>query len=201
MSYNLNFYPNDFNQSGFNNMYNPYSSMMNTNDLSAQKIQAETENRLQQINQLQNNFQNPFNQQTNQQQSKKPYYLFCGEKEVWDEFLRLNYSITEQAIFDDYKLFLQAKQELAEEQGKSKIDTMKDRIRNKDVDKRFINVDSTIKSNVKPNIQPTIEQPVQYQPTIVNGNSDSVDMGYSSEPNNGLSKQCGFKPKNTDRKK
>lgn len=49
--------------------------------------------------------------QQNIQQQEQPYYLFCGNKTDWDEFLMLNYNITEQNIFDDYKLFLQAKQE------------------------------------------------------------------------------------------
>ena len=83
------------------------------------------------------------------------YYLDCGIKEDWDDFLRLNYGITEKDIFDDYKLFLQAKQEIISEQGKSKLETMKERIKNS----RSVIVE---KPNVQPMEQPTsVQQPVQ----------------------------------------
>ena len=104
MSYNLNFYPNDYNNSAFNTQYvSPYQ----TADLNLKKLQQETENRLKQINQMTNNIgiRQPQVQQ-NVQQQEQPYYLFCGNKTDWDEFLMLNYNITEQNIFDDYKLFL-----------------------------------------------------------------------------------------------
>ena len=215
MSYNLNFYPNDFYQSGFGNGYNPYTTLLGLdNNAGLKYIQNNAENRL---NQLQNNIQNQFTPQNfmqqNNNQVQQPYYLFCGKKEDWDEFLMLNYGITEQTIFNDYKLFLQAKQELLEEQGQNKIDTMKDRIKNKDKDRRFTNIDATVQSNVKPMVQQPIQQPVQQQyiqqptnqpveqPVIINGNSNGFNMGDSSESDNGLRKQSGFKPKDTNRKR
>lgn len=212
MNYNLNFYPNDLNQNGISNAYNPYATLLGLDNNAGLKfLQTEAENRLQQI---QNQF-SPYGapqyaQQNTPNNNQQPYYLFCGNKNDWDEFLMLNYGITEQSIFNDYKLFLQAKQELLEEQGQNKIDTMKDRIKNKDKDKRFTKIDATVQSNVKPMVQ---QQPVQQQfvqqsriepteqPTSINGNSNSVGVGDSSKLDNGLHKQGGFQPKNTNRKR
>ena len=56
-------------------------------------------------NQLKNLQQNIQNQFAPQNQTQQPYYLYCGNKNDWDEFLMLNYGITERNIFDDYKLF------------------------------------------------------------------------------------------------
>ena len=56
------------------------------------------------------------------------YYLDCGVKEEWEEFLKINYNISEQQIFDDYRLFLQAKSELKETANKEKLEIMKQRI-------------------------------------------------------------------------
>lgn len=205
MSYNLNFYPQDFGQSGFANGYNPYITLLGLdNNAGLQHIQKEAENRLQQIqNQigLQNSIMTQ-NQTQNQQQTQNQYYLFCGRKEDWDEFLMLNYGMSEQAIFEDYKLFLQAKQEILTERGQNKIDNMKDKIRSKNNDNRFVKLDATVQSNVKPTTvqQPDI-QPTTKQATDFNGNSNGISLGGGSEPNNGLHKQGGFQPKNINRKR
>lgn len=165
---NLNFYPSDFNQP-----VNPYINPIgfNSNNIT-QQFQQNAENKLQQ---LQSQISNQFTPQGQNNQSQQPYYLFCGNKNDWDDFLMLNYGITEKTIFDDYKLFLQAKQEILEEQGQNKINTMKDKIRNKGNTKGFTNVDSTIKSNIKPNNR---------QKYNTNGVNNGVNMGNTSEPNN-----------------
>lgn len=194
MSYNLNFYPNDvngFNSNGFGNTYNPYIALSDyNNNLNFQKTQQETQNRLQQ---LQNIIGTPPNQLNNQQsnipQNIQPYYLYCGDKKEWDEFLMLNYGITEENIFNDYKLFLQAKQELQSEQGQNKINVMKDRIKNNNINKRFVNVDSTIKSNIKPEF------------TNVNINNNGHNMDNSIGPNNGILEQNKNKFKNSNKQK
>lgn len=169
MGYNLNFFPNEYSYPNFNN-FNAYSNLLGfENNPNFQNIQKNVENRINQVQQ----FQNQFTQQ-NVQQENKPYYLFCGNKSDWDEFLILNYGITEQTIFDDYKLFLQAKQELIEEQGQQQKNTMKDKIRN---NKGMINIDSTVQSNVKPTKQPK---------AVFNRECTGSNVEYTSEPNNGL---------------
>lgn len=183
MSYNLNFYPNDFNQSGLSNMYNPYTQFNNPNNINLQKIQQETENRLQQI---QNNF--GINNSQNIDNSQ-PYYLFCGNKKDWDDFLFLNYGITEKNIFDDYKLFLQAKQELIEEQGKNKINTMKDKIRNGN--NMPSNIDSSIQSNVRP----------EKINGIYNEQHTEFTLGNTSEHSDGLLEPNKTQFKNSNKKK
>lgn len=159
---NLNFYPTDFNQPNIN----PYLNMLgvDTNKL-MQNFQQTAES---QLKQLQNQFV-PQNQNTQQ-----PYYILCGNKKDWDEFLWLNYKMTEKDIFDDYKLFLQAKQELLEEQGQNKINTMKDKIKNKD---NMVTLDATVQSNIKPEKQ-------LVQPNITIRDISSVDNGDISEPVN-----------------
>jgi hypothetical protein len=179
MSYNLNFYPNGYNQP---EIYNPYRYSGFNNQYTQQTLK-EAENKL---HQMQNQI-NPNSAPQNQQKSNNPpYYLYCGDKDEWDEFLMLNYGITEQAIFDDYKLFLQAKQELLSEQGQNKIDFMKDKIRNKD--KGFVNVDSSVKSNIKPK-----------QSNNINRGNNGFNMGDSGESNNGFMAKDKQKPKNTDK--
>lgn len=175
MSYNLNFYPNDYNQqnigNNFSNPYNPYHTLLGLDNNTG----------FRNIQQLAENMPSPFNNmsQQNNQSSRKPYYLYCGDKNDWDEFLQLNYGITEQIIFDDYKLFLQAKQELMEEQGQNKINNMKDKIRGNN----FVNVDSTIQSNVKPEYKQS-----NIKPKSNNIRDDiSINNGYNSESDNGLS--------------
>lgn len=194
MSYNLNFYPNDINNfnntNGFGNNYNPYTAISDYNS-NFQKIQQDTQNRLQQLQSVigVQPHNNQYNIQQGIEKNKQPYYLFCGNKEDWDEFLLLNYGITEQTIFDDYKLFLQAKQELQNEQGQNKINVMKDRIKNMNNDKRFVNVDSTIKSNVKPEFSNSF------------GNNNGYTIDGSNKHNNVLLEQNKTKPKNIDKQK
>jgi hypothetical protein len=137
MDYNLNFFPNNFDQNNFKNPYTPYGNIYGGNNYN----QSLLDNKLKELQGIQQNLYQP---QPNIQPNNKSYYLFCGDKADWDEFLYLNYGITEEDIFEDYKLFLQAKQELIEEQGKNRINSMKDKIANNKV------VDSSIKSNVKP---------------------------------------------------
>lgn len=194
MNYNLNFYPNDLNN--LSNSFNPYSSYMSMN-------QNNLDNKLQQIQNIQNQFLN----QNNTNNKNQPYYLFCGNKSDWDEFLMLNYNTTETNIFNDYKLFLQAKQELMEEQGQNKINNMKNKIKNN----KFEGIDNAIKSNIKPvdvQVQQSIQQPVQQQPInqfngqpIVNGNSNNNSLGDSNQFNNGLHKPSECKPKKFNSKK
>ena len=158
---------------------------------SFQKIQQDTQNRLQQLQSVigVQPHNNQYNIQQGIEKNEQPYYLFCGNKEDWDEFLLLNYGITEQTIFDDYKLFLQAKQELQNEQGQNKINVMKDRIKNMNNDKRFVNVDSTIKSNVKPEFSNSF------------GNNNGYTIDGSNKHNNVLLEQNKTKPKNIDKQK
>lgn len=173
MGYNLNFFPNNYGQPNYNN-FNPYANILGLeNNQVFQNMQKSVEDKLGQVQQIQNQFI-----QQNTQQENKPYYLFCGNKSDWDEFLILNYGITEQAIFDDYKLFLQAKQELIEEQGQQQKNTMKDKIRNNN--KGFVNVDSTVQSNVKPTKQPK---------SIINRECTGSNLEYTGESNNGLLEQ------------
>lgn len=70
---------------------------------------------------------NPNNQNVQPLQPQR-YYLDCGVKEDWEEFLKLNYNITETQIFEDYRLFLQAKTELHEDANKEKLEQMKSKL-------------------------------------------------------------------------
>ena len=70
---------------------------------------------------------NPNNQNVQPLQPQR-YYLDCGVKEDWEEFLKLNYNITETQIFEDYRLFLQAKAELHEDANKEKLEQMKSKL-------------------------------------------------------------------------
>lgn len=160
---NLNFYPNNYGQQPIN----PYFNMLgvDTNKL-MQTFQQSAESQLQN---LQQNIQNQFMPQ-NQNQPQQPYYLYCGNKNDWDEFLMLNYGMTEKNIFDDYKLFLQAKQELVEEQGQNKINTMKDKLKNKD--NSMVTPDASVQSNIKPTKHTN------------NRYNDSVNNGDISKPIN-----------------
>lgn len=188
---NLNFYPNDYTQpninpynqfQNFNNLNNNFNNNLNNLNNNINQYQQNLENKLGQF------FQNVNQAPNNQQQ---PYYLFCGNKNDWDEFLLLHYGTTEQNIFNDYKLFLQAKQELIEEQGQNKINTMKDKIKNKDM----FTTDNILKSNVKPAQQFTNEQP------NIQRNDSSINNGDISELNNGLCEQIKSQTKNSNRKK
>lgn len=207
---NLNFYPNDFNQQQYNQAmnpaFNPYATLMGFNaNTNLQNIGKGAEDRLKQLQEQLNS--NSLTQQNNNQntQQAQPYYLFCGDKNDWDEFLILHYGITEQNIFEDYKLFLQAKQELLEEQGKSKKDTMKDKIRNKNITNRD-NIKNDIKSNVAPkhkfNRQYTKKQHKQTianTNTVFNRDNNSANMGYSLQSDNRLLEPSESQPKEVNR--
>ena len=56
------------------------------------------------------------------------YYLDCGNKKDWIEFLNIHYNLTEEQMFDDYKLFLQAKAEVFETNNKEKLEAMKEKL-------------------------------------------------------------------------
>lgn len=160
-----------------------------------QDLEANLKSQYEKLNQLKmmsNNLQaqNPVqsqlvpNQQTNMVQPQR-YYLDCGIKEDWDEFLRLNYGITEKAIFDDYKLFLQAKQEIQDEQGRNKLESMKSRIKNNGVYPTAPLKE--VKPNVQPQLQPTkptikpttqpIINTIQSTTGLVNDNSNTINGG------------------------
>lgn len=160
-----------------------------------QDLEANLKSQYEKLNQLKmmsNNLQaqNPVqsqlipNQQTNMVQPQR-YYLDCGIKEDWDEFLRLNYGITEKAIFDDYKLFLQAKQEIQDEQGRNKLESMKSRIKNNGVYPTAPLKE--VKPNVQPQLQPTkptikpttqpIINPIQSTTGLVNDSNNTINGG------------------------
>lgn len=160
-----------------------------------QDLEANLKSQYEKLNQLKmmsNNLQaqNPVqsqlmpNQQANMVQPQR-YYLDCGIKEDWDEFLRLNYGITEKAIFDDYKLFLQAKQEIQDEQGRNKLESMKSRIKNNGVYPTAPLKE--VKPNVQPQLQPTkptikpitqpIINPIQSTTGLVNDSNNTINGG------------------------
>ena len=160
-----------------------------------QDLEANLKSQYEKLNQLKmmsNNLQaqNPVqsqlmpNQQANMVQPQR-YYLDCGIKEDWDEFLRLNYGITEKAIFDDYKLFLQAKQEIQDEQGRNKLESMKSRIKNNGVYPTAPLKE--VKPNVQPQLQPTkptikpttqpIINTIQSTTGLVNDSSNTINGG------------------------
>ena len=56
------------------------------------------------------------------------YYLDCGIKDDWDQFLKINYNLNEAQMFEDYKLFLQAKMELHKDTDKEKLEAMKQKL-------------------------------------------------------------------------
>ena len=85
-------------------------------------------NKLDQLRNLNLTAQTPQHNQVNQPLQPQRYYLDCGVKEDWEEFLKINYNITERQIFDDYRLFLQAKSELHETADKEKLEAMKQKI-------------------------------------------------------------------------
>lgn len=119
--------------------------------------------------------------QSNMMQPQR-YYLDCGIKEDWDEFLRLNYGITEKAIFDDYKLFLQAKQEIKDEQGRNKLESMKSRIKNNGV---YPNVPpKEVKPNVQPQLQPASPVQPNVQPIIGTNQQPVPTVGPLGDSNN-----------------
>lgn len=130
---NLNFYQPD------NNNY--LESLRNTlND----QI-----NKLDQLRNVSNQVYQPNNNQTNNSQPQR-YYLDCGVKEDWQQFLKLNYGITENQIFEDYKLFLQAKAELHEDANKEKLEAMKNKLTSKQKENKIRNVDDPSSNSNQP---------------------------------------------------
>ena len=113
------------------NFYNPQ-----TNGL--EELQRSLQDQLVKLDELkkvQNIITNPapvVNPNPRPQLDEKRYYLDCGNKEDWEQFLKVNYDITEKQIFDDYKLFLQAKAELNEDANREKLDKMKQKLTNKE---------------------------------------------------------------------
>ena len=111
---NLNFYQPD----GSNNNY-------------IEGLRNALNDQMAKLDQLRNVNFNQSNQQTKVNQPLQPqrYYLDCGIKEDWDEFLRINYAITEAQIFEDYRLYLQAKAEIDKDNNKQKLEAMKNKLR------------------------------------------------------------------------
>lgn len=108
------------------------------------------------------------------------YYLDCGNKQDWTEFLRINYGLTETQIFDDYKLFLQAKAELNEDNNKEKLEAMKQKLSPSRKEKG--NVSNDLQSNVQSYVQPTTiqnVQPINNEP-IYNVSSTNVSNNTTS---------------------
>lgn len=112
------------------------------------------------------------------------YYLDCGNKDDWNEFLRINYNLTEAQIFDDYKLFLQAKAELSEDTNKEKLEEMKLKIQphRKEKENSISQYVSEQSNNIKQsNTQSVqtqnIQQPIQYnQPQYNEQSSQQMQM-------------------------
>lgn len=103
------------------NFYNP--SAMGTN---LENLQMNLQDQIDKLNQIRNI---GLNQTANSQvKQTQRYYLDCGNREDWNQFLKINYGITENQIFSDYKLFLQAKAELNENKDKEKLEEMKRKI-------------------------------------------------------------------------
>ena len=92
------------------------------------------------------NYNKPSNNVNNVNQlNPQRYYLDCGNKQDWEEFLKINYNITERQIFEDYRLFLQAKAEINEDRNKEKLEDMKQKLASPK------NVDNRIKEEFSPN--------------------------------------------------
>ena len=67
-----------------------------------ENLRATLNDQLTKLDQLKNTTLNTLTPQQNVTQPLQPqrYYLDCGIKEDWQEFLRLNYGITENQIFN-----------------------------------------------------------------------------------------------------
>lgn len=99
------------------------------------------------LDQLKNISLNQNQPKVNQPLQPQRYYLDCGIKEDWEEFLKLNYGITEAQIFEDYRLFLQAKVELSKDTDKEKLEAMKNKLKPKQKGK--VNVPNTGNNSVQ----------------------------------------------------
>lgn len=101
------------------NFYNP------SNSASLENLQMSLQEQIEKLDQLRNL---DFNQPRRQQPPPQRYYLDCGNQADWEQFLNINYGITEAQIFEDYRLFLQAKAELSQSQDKERLEEMKKKI-------------------------------------------------------------------------
>lgn len=102
------------------NFYSPHNAG------SLENLQTALQDQITKLNQIRN--MDLSQAQVQQPLQPQRYYLDCGCKEDWEEFLKINYNITEDQIFEDYRLFLQAKAELHEDRNKEKLQSMKDKI-------------------------------------------------------------------------
>ena len=123
------------------NFYNPN----NANNL--ESLQNALQEQINKLDQLRNMSLKP---QVNQPLQEQRYYVYCGKKEEWDQFLKLNYGITDQQIFSDYRLFLQAKEELSQDTNKEKLEEMKRKIAPKRIKENASNI-ATV-NNQPPNV-------------------------------------------------
>ena len=123
------------------NFYNPN----NANNL--ESLQNALQEQINKLDQLRNMSLKP---QVNQPLQEQRYYVDCGKKEEWDQFLKLNYGITEEQIFSDYRLFLQAKEELSQDTNKEKLEEMKRKIAPKRIKENASNI-ATV-NNQPPNV-------------------------------------------------
>lgn len=101
------------------NFYNP------SNSASLENLQMSLQEQIEKLDQLRNL---DFNQPRRQQLPPQRYYLDCGNQADWEQFLNINYGITEAQIFEEYRLFLQAKAELSQSQDKERLEEMKKKI-------------------------------------------------------------------------
>ena len=105
------------------------------------------------------------------------YYLDCGNKQDWVEFLRINYNLTETQIFDDYKLFLQAKAELNEDNNKEKLEAMKQKLApNRKEEQHIMQVVNNDSNNMKQNVSPQVvpQQPIQQPVGNINASNNTA---------------------------
>lgn len=131
------------------NFYNP-----STMGASLENLQMNLQDQIDKLNQLKNLGLNQSNQPVQTISQEQRYYLDCGKREDWNEFLRINYGLTENQIFSDYKLFLQAKAELNENKDKEKLEEMK----------RKITAPSAKEKGNVHNLQPELYQQQSVQP-------------------------------------
>ena len=103
------------------------------------------------------------------------YYLDCGNKQDWVEFLRINYGLTETQIFDDYKLFLQAKAELNEDNNKEKLEAMKQKLSPNKKEEPPIH---------QPQVAPTQEQSNMFKQNVPSQNISQQTVGNINASNN-----------------
>lgn len=151
------------------NFYHPNTTS------SLENLQSTLQDQLTKLDQLSKLDLTPKSPQPIQPQQQR-YYLDCGLKEEWDQFLKLNYGITENQIFEDYRLFLQAKAELNEDKNKEKLEDMK---------RRLSTPKEAGKTNISSNPQPNYQQPIpneQMTPNQINPNY--INYNQNAQPIN-----------------